>query len=59
MATIAAHDAMPLATVCPSLVIAVPSREGLCHSPREWTDPADLRLGVAWLTAMLERLVRT
>ena len=59
LATIAAHDALPLATVCPSLVIAVPSREGLCHSPREWTDPADLRLGLAWLTAMLERLVRT
>ncbi len=56
LATIAAHDALPLATVCPSLVIAVPSREGLCHSPREWTDPADLRLGVTWLAAMLERL---
>lgn len=58
LATIAAHDAMPLAAVCPSLVIAVPSREGLCHSPREWTDPADLRLGVAWLTRMLARLAR-
>ena len=60
LATIAAHDAMPLATVCAHrVVIAVPSREGLCHSPREWTDPADLRLGLAWLTAMLERLART
>ncbi|MFO1067941.1 MAG: Zn-dependent hydrolase [Geminicoccaceae bacterium] len=58
LSTIAAHDAMPLATVCPSLVIAVPSREGLCHSPREWTDPADLQLGVDWLTAMLDRLTR-
>jgi N-carbamoyl-L-amino-acid hydrolase len=56
LATIAAHDAMPLATVCPSLVIAVPSREGLCHSPREWTDPADLRLGLVWLTRMLAAL---
>ena len=56
LATIAAHDAMPLAAVCPSLVIAVPSREGLCHSPREWTDLADLRLGVLWLTRMLATL---
>lgn len=56
LATIAAHDGIPLASVCPSVVIAVPSREGLCHSPREWTDPADLRLGLAWLTATLERL---
>lgn len=55
--TIAAHDAMPMARLCPSLVIAVPSRDGLCHSPREWTEPADLELGVTWLGAMLERLV--
>jgi N-carbamoyl-L-amino-acid hydrolase len=55
--TIAAHDAMPMARICPSVVVAVPSRDGLCHSPREWTEPADLELGVAWLGAMLERLV--
>jgi N-carbamoyl-L-amino-acid hydrolase len=46
-----------MARLCPSLVIAVPSRDGLCHSPREWTEPADLELGVSWLGAMLERLV--
>lgn len=57
LATIAAHDAIPLTQVCPSVVIAVPSRDGLCHSPREWTDPEDLELGVAWLGTMLERLV--
>jgi len=55
--TIAAHDAMPMARICPSVVVAVPSRDGLCHSPREWTEPADLELGVAWLGSMLERLV--
>ncbi|WP_051328655.1 Zn-dependent hydrolase [Geminicoccus roseus] len=55
--TIAAHDAMPVAKLCPSVVIAVPSRDGLCHSPREWTDPRDLELGVAWLGGILERLV--
>jgi N-carbamoyl-L-amino-acid hydrolase len=55
--TIAAHDAVPMATVCPAVVLAVPSRDGLCHSPREWTDPADLELGAAWLGAVLERLV--
>lgn len=56
--TIAAHDAIPLARVgIPSVVLAVPSRDGLCHSPREWTDPRDLELGVAWLSAILEELV--
>jgi N-carbamoyl-L-amino-acid hydrolase len=55
--TIAAHDAIPLARLCPSVVLAVPSRDGLCHTPREWTEPADLELGAAWLGAVLERLV--
>lgn len=55
--TLPGHDAITLSTVCPSLMLAVPSRDGLCHHPAEWTDPADLELGVAWLVAVLGRLV--
>lgn len=56
--TIAAHDAVPLATICPSLVVVTPSKGGLCHTPLEDTDPADLERGLQLLTGMLDRLVR-
>ena len=55
--TLAGHDALMLAAICPALMLTVPSRDGLCHHPREWTDPEDMKLGVAWLTCVLERLV--
>jgi N-carbamoyl-L-amino-acid hydrolase len=54
--TIAAHDAVPLARLCPSIVVAVPSVGGICHAPEEFTEPADLMLGLDLLSSMLERL---
>jgi N-carbamoyl-L-amino-acid hydrolase len=54
--TIAAHDAVPLARLCPSIVVAVPSVAGICHAPEEFTEPADLMLGLDLLAAMLARL---
>lgn len=54
--TIAAHDAVPLARLCPSIVVAVPSVGGICHAPEELTEPADLMLGLDLLSGMLERL---
>lgn len=55
--TIAGHDALMLSDVCPSMMLTVPSRAGLCHHPDEWTDPRDLELGAAWLTEVLAELV--
>ena len=55
--TIAAHDAVPLARLCPSIVVATPSVGGICHSPDEYTAPEDLVLGLDLLHGMLERLV--
>jgi beta-ureidopropionase / N-carbamoyl-L-amino-acid hydrolase len=55
--TLPGHDAIMLAAICPTLMLTVPSRDGLCHHPLEWTDPEDLKLGVAWLGAVLEKLV--
>ena len=55
--TIAAHDAVPLARLCPSIVVATPSVGGICHSPDEYTAPEDLALGLDLLHGMLERLV--
>ncbi len=55
--TIAAHDAVPLARVCPSIVVATPSVGGICHAPEEFTSPEDLALGMDLLSGMLERLL--
>jgi beta-ureidopropionase / N-carbamoyl-L-amino-acid hydrolase len=55
--TLPGHDAIMLAAICPTLMLTVPSRDGLCHHPLEWTDPEDLKLGVAWLGTVLDRLV--
>ncbi|TSJ61512.1 Zn-dependent hydrolase [Starkeya sp. 3C] len=35
----AMHDASNLATVAPSAMIFVPSRDGISHNENEWTDP--------------------
>ena len=55
--TIPAHDAVRLAPFTPSIVITVPSVGGICHSPLERTEPADLTLGLDVLTDMLRKLI--
>lgn len=55
--TMAGHDAVTLAGTCPTLMLTVPSRNGLCHHPSEWTAPEDLELGVVWLTAVLHEVL--
>ena len=57
--TIPAHDAVRLAPFTPSIVIAVPSIGGLCHTPLERTEPADLALGLDVLTTMLRNLIES
>lgn len=55
--TIAGHDAVSMAALCPSVVIGVPSVGGICHHPHEYTAPEDLELGAQILTDMLWHLV--
>ena len=55
--TVAAHDALSMLAVCPSVVIAVPSVGGICHHPSEFTTEGDLQLGAAILTDMLWQLL--
>jgi N-carbamoyl-L-amino-acid hydrolase len=38
----AGHDAQWIADITPMGMIFVPSRDGISHSPREWSAPADL-----------------
>lgn len=56
--TVAGHDAISLTALCPSAMLVVPSVGGLCHSPAEFTDPADVALGAALLSRVLARLCR-
>ena len=50
------HDSMVLGAQVPMGMIFVPSIDGISHHPDEDTDPEHLDLGVAVLTATLERL---
>jgi N-carbamoyl-L-amino-acid hydrolase len=56
--TIAAHDAICMIPLCPSVVLNVPSVGGICHHPSEFTTPEDLELGAEILARMLWRLCR-
>lgn len=56
--TIAAHDAICMIPVCPSIVLNVPSVGGVCHHPSEFTSVEDLDLGADLLARMLLRLCR-
>jgi len=51
----AGHDAQLMAHKFPSAMIFVPSREGISHSPREYTPPEDLARGAeVLLNAVIE-----
>ncbi|MGI8312592.1 M20/M25/M40 family metallo-hydrolase [Saccharopolyspora hattusasensis] len=42
----AGHDAQQLATICPTAMVFVRSqRDGVSHSPDEWSLPEDCTLG--------------
>lgn len=52
----AGHDAQELAHIAPMAMIFVPSVGGISHSPREFTDAADIAAGV---DVLLNAVVRT
>jgi N-carbamoyl-L-amino-acid hydrolase len=56
--TIGGHDAIPVLRRCPAIVVAVPSKDGVVHNPKEYTAPEDLRAGGDVLTAMLWRIMK-
>lgn len=41
----AAHDAQIMSTVTPTAMIFVPSKDGVSHTPAEWTDWSDIENG--------------
>lgn len=52
----AGHDAQTMQALCPSALIFVPSRGGISHSPREWTEWSDIEKGANLMLAALVRL---
>lgn len=55
----AGHDAQTMQSLCPSALIFVPSRDGVSHSPREWTDWRYIEQGTNLLLRTLIRLSRS
>jgi N-carbamoyl-L-amino-acid hydrolase len=52
----AGHDAQEIARLCPVGMIFVPSRDGISHSPREYSEPADIANGANVLLHALLKL---
>jgi N-carbamoyl-L-amino-acid hydrolase len=57
LSTIAAHDAIRIAEICPSIVVAVRSIGGICHNAVEYSKPEDLAAGARILVRVLAELV--
>jgi N-carbamoyl-L-amino-acid hydrolase len=42
----AGHDAQAMASICPAAMVFIPSKDGVSHSPAEYSNPEDLERGV-------------
>ena len=56
--TIGGHDAVAMSAVCPSIVMAVRSKDGVIHHPTEYTSPEDHAASTQILADMLYALAR-
>lgn len=54
--TIGGHDAVAVSDVCPAVVLAVQSRDGVIHHPTEYTSPEDQALGTQIVADMLYKI---
>src|SRR5690625_2453266 len=57
LATMAGHDSVVMNRITPSVMLFVPSVDGVSHCEREFTSDADLVTGLRVLTAAVRRLV--
>ena len=55
----AGHDAMVLAQHVPAAMLFVPSRNGLSHTPDEFSTPEQCELGARVLAGTVRRLILT
>ncbi|MFQ5926351.1 MAG: M20 family metallo-hydrolase [Terriglobia bacterium] len=59
MASGAGHDAQAVARLCPIGMLFVPSRDGISHSPQEYSRPEEIACGAEALYRSLLRLDQT
>lgn len=52
----AGHDAQMMARICPAAMIFVPSRGGISHNPKEYTQPDQINAGAALLFKTIMKL---
>lgn len=52
----AGHDSIAMNTMVPSVMMFIPSIDGVSHCEREFTSDEDLLVGLDALTGMLVRL---
>jgi acetylornithine deacetylase/succinyl-diaminopimelate desuccinylase-like protein len=52
----AIHDAMHMAACVPTSLLFVRSKDGVSHSPFEWSDREDIGLGIKVLTETILEL---
>lgn len=57
LTTIAGHDAIRLQSVCPTTLLFVPSKDGITHSPAEYTSDEDVCAGFEGMVGALSRLM--
>ncbi|XAW89893.1 M20/M25/M40 family metallo-hydrolase [Vibrio sp. CDRSL-10 TSBA] len=53
----AGHDAQMIARIAPSAMIFVPSKDGVSHNPKEFTELEDLILGAEVLLTTVDSLL--
>lgn len=59
MSSGAGHDAQTMQTICPSGLVFVPSRDGISHSPDEWTDWEETLKGARLMLAAATKLAQS
>jgi allantoate deiminase len=52
----AGHDAMTMATLCPTAMLFLRCRDGVSHNPAEHVDPADAEIALQVMLGFIERL---
>ncbi len=52
----AGHDAQMMARICPTAMIFVPSRSGISHNPKEFTESVQLNIGAELLFETLLKI---
>jgi allantoate deiminase len=56
LASGAGHDAMVMASLCPTAMLFLRCADGISHNPAEWVDPADAEIARRVMLGFIERL---